>query len=490
MRDGLSNKKVVHCHGVFDLLHIGHIKHFKQAKDFGDLLVVTITPDHFVNKGPGHPAFSQELRAEAVAALGCTDYVIINKWPTAIEIINVVRPTYYVKGDEYKNTKNDLTGKISDEAAAVKAVGGEIRFTTDITYSSSNLINKYIPSFPDHVQKWLMEFSQKYSADDINTELDNLSDLKVLVVGEVIIDEYHYCTTMGKSGKEPVLASRYDREDRHAGGVLAVANHIAAFTKHVDVVSFLGNDRRHEDFIHEKLYSNTTTHFFEKENSPTLVKRRFVENHLNSKLFEVYEMNDQALSKKEEDELIKKIDSLIPNIDMIIVTDYGHGIITPRVAQFLSDNAPYLVVNTQANAGNQGMNTILKYSNADFATMTGKELSLEVRHKGNDKDHIRMLCSNFQTESMLVTAGSAGLLLYEVSKGFSEAPAFAAKVTDRVGAGDTVLALTALLMYKKAPSEMICFLGNVVGAQAVTIMGNSKFLEKNIVKKHISHLLK
>ena len=91
----LSGHKVVQCHGVFDLLHIGHIKHFEEAKAIGDILIVSITPDEFINKGPGRPAFPTSLRLEALAALESVDYVVANKWPTAEEIIKILKPDIY-----------------------------------------------------------------------------------------------------------------------------------------------------------------------------------------------------------------------------------------------------------------------------------------------------------------------------------------------------------------------------------------------------------
>src|SRR5882762_3471869 len=93
-----DGKKVVHCHGVFDLLHIGHIKHLEAARKLGDLLVVTLTPDRHVNKGPHRPAFPERLRAEALASLACVDYVAINQWPTAVETIELLKPSLFVKG--------------------------------------------------------------------------------------------------------------------------------------------------------------------------------------------------------------------------------------------------------------------------------------------------------------------------------------------------------------------------------------------------------
>src|SRR3954452_20890627 len=110
-----GGKRIVHCHGVFDLLHIGHIKHLEAARKFGDLLVVTLTPDRFVNKGPHRPAFPERLRAEALASLVCVDYVAINQWPTAVETIERLRPTFYVKGVVRESGKRDHTDAIDRE---------------------------------------------------------------------------------------------------------------------------------------------------------------------------------------------------------------------------------------------------------------------------------------------------------------------------------------------------------------------------------------
>ena len=146
-----QGRKVVMCHGVFDLLHIGHIRHFEEARKFGDVLVVSITPDHFVNKGPGRPVFDEGLRAEAIAALGCVDYVAVNRWPLSVETIKLLRPDFYVKGSDYSDPDDDRSGGIVLEETAVKSVGGTIRFTDDITSSSSHLINRHLPVFSSDV---------------------------------------------------------------------------------------------------------------------------------------------------------------------------------------------------------------------------------------------------------------------------------------------------------------------------------------------------
>ena len=135
-------KKIVHCHGCFDLMHPGHIKHFQTAKNMGDILIVTLTPDKFVDKGSDRPVFSQNLRAESIAALECVDYVAINKWPTAEETLRFLKPNYYVKGQEFEHME-DVTGKIQKEYDVVEEIGAEMRFTHEIVFSSTELLNKY-----------------------------------------------------------------------------------------------------------------------------------------------------------------------------------------------------------------------------------------------------------------------------------------------------------------------------------------------------------
>jgi len=137
-----NKRKTVLCHGTFDGLHIGHIKHFQAAKKFGDILIVTLTPDRFVNKGPHRPYYNEQLRAEAIDALKNVDYVAINRWPTAVETIKMLKPNYYVKGNDYEHPEDDITGNISNEQQAVEAIGGKLKLTHEITFSSSSLINK------------------------------------------------------------------------------------------------------------------------------------------------------------------------------------------------------------------------------------------------------------------------------------------------------------------------------------------------------------
>lgn len=136
-----EGKKVVLCHGCFDLMHPGHIKYFQAARNMGDILVVTLTPDIYIDKGPGRPVFNQDLRAESIAALECVDYVAVNKWPTAEETLRLLRPDIYVKGQEFENLE-DKTGKIQKEYEVLKEIGAQMRFTHEIVFSSTKLLKQ------------------------------------------------------------------------------------------------------------------------------------------------------------------------------------------------------------------------------------------------------------------------------------------------------------------------------------------------------------
>ena len=485
-------KKVVQCHGCFDLLHIGHIRHFTEAKSFGDILVVTVTPDCFVNKGPGRPAFKEYLRLEAIASLDSVDYVALNEFQTAVEAIDILKPDIYCKGPEYKDSIPGDNDFISVERNAVEANGGKMAFTSDdMTFSSSKLINNYLPVFSPQVTNFLKDFKSKNPADAIVEVIDSFKDLKVLVVGETIIDEYHYVNTMGKSMKEPILAAKLLGEEKHAGGVLAIANHIAAFAKEVGLLTLLGDKQPQEGFVRNALAENVEPHLFYKKESPTIVKRRFIEKELLQKLFEVYEINDDLLTEKREKKVLNWLDKHLQDYDLVVVADYGHGMMTSNIIEKLCKDAPFLSVNAQGNAGNRGHNPISKYSHADCISIAQHELVLEFRNQHlKPEEMVVRIAEEQDYENVILTRGKYGTMCYSKDENLVEIPAIAPRIVDRVGAGDAVLSLISMALYKKASMSVVGFIGNAAGAEAVAIVGNKSSLQKVPFIKHIESLLK
>lgn len=482
---------IVQCHGVFDLMHPGHIRHLAEASERGDILVVTITADQHVNKGPGRPVFTDKLRAETLASLASIDFVVVVDAPTAIESIGIIRPDVYVKGSDYADPSDDLTGKIIDEEESVKAVGGCIYFTDDITFSSSSLINQNFLSFPPETKAWLRNFRDQYPERQILGALDAVSDLNVLVLGEAIIDEYIFCSGLGKAAKDPILAFLHQTKEVFVGGSFAVANHLGDFCKKVEIVTLIGEVERHEDFIQKSLHENVTWHSVTQAGAPTLRKIRYVDTHTGGKIFEMYHMDDDPLSEDVESKLMTKIESCITTADVVIVPDYGHGMMTPAVIDLVTSKSKYLVINTQANAGNRGFNTVSKYTRADYVCVAGHEMEIETRQRhGSVKEKLLAFTQKVNCPNFTVTVGAAGSIHYHDNGEVTTAPALAPKVVDRVGAGDAVLAITGVLAAVNTPWDIVAMIGNAAGARMVSDLGNRVSLSKAGLAKQIVALLK
>ena len=483
--------RVVHCHGVFDLVHPGHIRHLKEAREQGDVLVVTVTPDEYVNKGPGRPVFNHRLRAESLAALQCVDFVAVNEWPTAVETIAAIKPSVYVKGAEYESAENDVTGKIALEETAIRAVGGRIHFTDGITFSSSQLLNDHFSVLSVEAEDWLRKFRARRTADEVLTYLDAVRDLKVLVVGEAIVDEYVFCDGLGKSTKDPILAFQYRNLEQYGGGSIAVANHVAGLCDKVGLITFLGESERSEEFIRNALHSNVQPSFLTQHGAPTIHKRRFVDDHTGARLFEVYVMQDGPLAAQCEADLLTQLREQIENYDVVIVSDYGHGMLGESAVRELTERAAFLAVNTQANAGNRGFNTVTKYPRADYVCLAMHEIALEtrLRHAGW-RDLVLEVIKRIDCPHFSITQGKSGSLHYTLGSDFTEVPALATKVTDRVGAGDAVLAVTSLLVAQGAPWDVVGFLGNIAGAQMVNTLGNRVTVDRSSLARHVLALMK
>ena len=486
-----EGKKVVQCHGVFDLLHLGHIKHFKEAKSQGDILIVTITPDEYVDKGPSRPAFKSEERLEVLSSIESIDFVCLNKWADAINIIKLIKPDIYCKGPDYKNGNDDITGKINYEQEAVESIGGSIYITDDITFSSSALINKYGEIYGESQKKFIENSFEDYDFIKVSKLVEQFSSLNVLVIGEAIIDQYCFCEALGKSGKEPVLVLRDLYTEQYSGGAIAIANHLSEFCKSLTFASMLGEDAEHEKFIIDSLPNNIDHYFIYKKNSPTITKKRYVDNVSNSKTLGVYLMNDEQMVQEDEEELHSfRIDN-IDDFDLVIVSDYGHGFISKETAEMISRKSNFISVNAQINAANIGYHTMHNYFNADCAIINETEIRHELRDRTGSLEFLmETLTDNLQLETLIVTSGSQGATLYNNSKNeFFYCPAFASKVVDKIGSGDAMLAILSCCLKLGFEPEVALLFGSLAAAQSVESIGNSVPVNKIKMLKSLKALL-
>lgn len=509
-----GGKVVVHAHGTFDLLHVGHVRHLEAARRLGDVLMVTVTADRFVNKGPGRPVFGETLRAEMLASLEYVDWVAINGAPDAVSAIACIRPRIYIKGQDYQNPAGDITGKITKEREAVEAHGGRIHFTDEVTYSSSELINRHLNVFEPHVRDHLADMRGQGILTSTLELVERIKDYRVLLVGDAIIDEYQYVLPMGKSPKENMIATRFQDRELFAGGVFAAANHVASFCAEVDVVTCLGGedidqnflrqdgrtdavtclgcDESYEAFVRRNLRPNVRLHTIKRRGAPTTLKRRFVDPSYMRKLFEVCFIDEEPLTFDLQKELNHLIATLAPKSDVVIVTDFGHGLLAPSSIQTLTDTARFLAVNTQSNSANLGYNLITKYPKADYICIDAPEARLAVSDRLSDIGEIahRLLGKYVDCDRMIITQGKHGCITCERGGVVHTIPAFAKNVVDTVGAGDAFLAVTSPFVAAGAPMHQVGFIGNVVGALKVEIVGHRRSIDKIALMKGITGLLK
>ena len=487
-----DGKKVVLCHGVFDLLHMGHVRHLHDAKSHGDVLIVTITSDAFVNKGPGKPVFSENLRAEMLSSLTVVDYVTINHTPDAEALLEVLQPDIYVKGSDYRDQDSDITGKISREREAVERYGGKLFFTDNITFSSTELLNRHFEVFEPQVRDFLSRMRDTGGLTKILNLLEQIKSLKVLIVGDAIIDEYRYVTPMGKSPKENMIATRFEESESFPGGAIATANHISGLCGHVDLLTCLGDEEGDQSLIKESLNSNVTLHQIHRRHTPTTRKVRFIDKSYFRKLFEVYHFDDTPLTQEQQCKFDDLVREKAGDYDLVIVNDFGHGLIAASTIKILSCEAKFLAINAQSNSANFGFNLITRYPRADLVCIDTPEAQLAVGSKFMKPAEMvsRALPAVINCDRIILTLGSDGCSTWSKTENVRSVPAFTKTVVDLVGAGDAFLAASAPIAAVGGLMQQVGFVGNIAGALKVGIVGHRRSIDRSAIVKSILGLLK
>ncbi len=256
------------------------------------------------------------------------------------------------------------------------------------------------------------------------------------------------------------------------------------------MLSALGELESYREFVSEGLKQNVARQFVTTSGVPTMVKRRYVEEYLGRKLFEVYSTKAVRVEGADEEQFVERLDALVPQYDVVIVADYGHGLLTDRAIASICERARFLAVNTQTNAGNLGFHVISKYPRADFIAIAEPEVRLQHRdHNGKLEKLTADTAAALGARRMIVTRGKRGCLSYDATEGFVDVPAVAVNVVDRVGSGDALLALAAPAAAMGLPMELVGFIGNVAGAEACAVMGNRSSIEPTSFFRHVTSLL-
>ena len=338
--------------------------------------------------------------------------------------------------------------------------------------------------------EYLKQIKNKNSLSEIKAILDSFSNKKVLIIGDTIIDEYCFVEPKGSASKDPILSVGFIREEAYAGGILAIANHLSTFLNKITLVTILGEQLDRKEFIINHLASNIKPEFFVKKKSPTTIKRRFLNNLRNEKLFKIEYMDDSPINTELEKDLSTFFEREVPKYDLVIIGDFGHGFLTSNLIYILEKKSKYLAVNSQTNSANVGFNYITRYNNPSYITLDVKELEYSVGEKSNDHENLMQKLFSLKCfKKFLLTRGKSGVTYFN-NGSFYRAPSLVSKVTDVVGAGDAVFSITSLFDYHQANPELIAFIANCVGGIKVNIIGNKESVTKDKLIEFVEELYK
>ncbi len=488
-----QNKSIVLCHGVFDLVHPGHIIHLEQAKKMGDILVVSVTAARYVRKGPGRPYFDDKMRMKFLSALESVDYVMLSEGYTVDDIVESVEPDIYVKGREYANAEEDITGKITEEKMLVEKHGGKIQYTYGQTYSSTKLINTAMSGMSDEVRRYVDDFKMRHDMKEVKHFAAKISGIKVLVIGDIIIDKYTYCEVQGMMSKDMGYSARLSHSEEYLGGAAAIARHLATYTDSVTLMSIIGDEKEigvhFSDNLKEKIHLDLMTSL----QFPTIVKHRYLTRNEKreeyQKIFAINNIPEKAQYEQEVYTSFKKnIQKKISDYDVVFVCDFGHGLIDKDLINTIQEHAKYLVLNCQTNSSNKGLNIITKYTRADVFSLDQQELKLAFPEYALDEKLGLAKLSDYLKGDGWLTRGSKGA--YGICGGkIQECPAFTLSVKDTIGAGDAFFATAGIFTAVGAPIEVGTFVGNIGGALGANIIGNKEIVEKINVLKYANTLM-
>ena len=479
----LKKKIVGMCHGVFDLVHYGHIKHFETAKQKVDKLIISVTIDDYVYKGNGRPIFSIDQRVKYLKNLKIVDDVIISSNENAISSLKKIKPSYFFKGSEYKNKKNQSYNSFLKEKNFCKKNKVKIIYTNDKVYSSSSLINIY-SEFDKDLDEKIKLIKKKYSTVKIINIIQKALKQKLCVLGDPIIDNYEYCETIGTSSKSPTLAMVKKKVENYIGGSMAVAEMLSSLgAKKVEFLNFCNLEKF--KILNKMNSSIIKKNIFQIDEIPII--KRIIDESRFVKMLQVYNFKKANISFSDEEKLIRYIRSKIKSDRLILVTDFGFGFLSKKVINEIDRcKSPY-TLNCHMNAINVNYSYYNKYKKFSYVTFNKKEFMHNFRGDISLNKKIDLAKNNLK-KPFAVTLGSTGSIIVDKKKEY-HFPAIYKKIVDPIGCGDAYFALTSILLKVTKDKDLINFLGNVyAGMHAMTVC-NKSFVQQRFLFNTIKTIL-
>jgi cytidyltransferase-like protein len=457
IRERYRDRRIVQCHGAFDLVHPGHLIHFEEARALGDILVVTVTGDRHITKKRA-VTFTEDQRARQVAALEIVDYVAIIQEPTALSAIDALHPDVYVKGPEYADLTLDKNRSIYHEMRVLEQYGGKMHFTSGDTCSSTKL-SHFLLAAPDAAQRDPLLRNDRIRFKDISPigfSLDQLKQfvaraaaLRVCVIGETIVDEWVDVSLTNLSTQSRCIAGLETARVRQTGGVGIIARHLANFVHEVHCCS---NDDGAGAPPNVRQMSIA---------GGELVETRFVDAETARPVFKSKRM---TLSNIRHDAL-----PAFDEYDLVLIADFGHGLLdATEVNRRIADRQRATVAAmAQVNSSNYGYSLPLKYIGADYYTLNRTEAELCLHERGLALDALVVKsAARLQSDTVSVTDGDRGVMVLRNGERFG-LPSLSASVVDTIGCGDAYFALSSVAVRLNLPAAVIALVGSI-GAAAMT----------------------
>ncbi len=480
----MRKKKIIGlAHGVFDVLHSGHLLHFEECKKFCDQLIVSITDDNFVNKGPNRPFFNSSERVKILKSVKFIDKVLINKDHTPIKLIKKLKPDYYFKGKDYMNLSKDLTGNIKKEKQEIEKFGGRMIFTQSKMRSSSSIINNDFNFLGEDVKKIIKIIDKKKIINFLKEKITNKINKKILILGDPIIDKYTYVETLGKSQKNQIIVTKFKEEKTFGGGSLLVSIFLEKLFRNVNLISIRNNfnNKFYKKFLNKKINKILIA----DENSKMTIKNRFVNHYRGERLYQINHNDSQTLSKLGNTRLISYLKKSIKIYDKIIIFDFGHGIINSDSLKFINKYSDKFLINCQSNSSNFGFNIASKYKSGHAICMDEMEFRLCVRDKESSIKHLINQNSKFinKFKYFVITMGKEGSFVIK-NREIIFVPTIYKSIKDTTGSGDIFFSMFAyLITSSKLGVREITFLSHVsAGLHSIQEGNESKDSLKDILR--------
>lgn len=476
------NKKVILCHGGFDVVHPGHVRHLAFAKTKADILIVSITSDRHIKKGTYRPHIPEELRALNLAAFEMVDYVMIDDQKTPLKTLKELKPDFFAKGFEY--TSNGLHPATQEESEIVEHYGGQMIFTPgDVVYSSSKFLDLAIPKV--QLEKLLLLMQRNgITFESLSKTVQELSNYHVHVIGDTIVDSYTRTASIGGQTKTPTLSVLYQGQDNYIGGAGIVAQHIRGAGAKVTFSTILGDDSL-KDFV----VSGMKDHGVEilpiiDPTRPTTQKNAFISE--GYRLLKVDTLDNRPIS----DEILEKLIEMVEqtSADSVVFSDFRHGIFNRISVPSLTQAIPKGIFKVADSQVASRWGNITEFKGFDLITPNEREARFALGDQDSTMGRLSsMLKESSSFQNLILKLGDRGIFCVdkdaEAKNSHFSIDSFATNVVDAVGAGDALLAYATLTMLATGSLVTAGIIGSMASACECEYDGNIQIKPEDLLEK-------